>query len=234
MKAYLVLLAAIAFAVSPLLSPEFGGFDPDRYPIPQNDPPVQPAGWAFAIWGLIYAALVIHAGYGVAKRKTDTNWDRGRIALFISLAIGSIWLPIALLSPIWATVLIWVMLISVLVSLYQTTSATPTWAAHWPVALYAGWLSAASFVSIGLLLAGYGFTSEIVAAILALILATAFAIFNALRLNQWCYSAAVAWGFFGITIANLDAQLFVAVPAGIATIIMIVLSIRSFRFPARS
>jgi hypothetical protein len=102
------------------------------------------------------------------------------------------------------------------------------------VALYAGWLSAASFVSIGLLLAGYGFVSEIAAAILSLILATAFALFNALRLNQWCYSAAVAWGFFGITLANMDTELLVAVPAAIATIIMIVLSIRSFRVSAAS
>lgn len=234
MKAFLVLLAALAFAVAPLLSPEFGGFDPDRYPIPQNDPPVQPAGWAFAIWGLIYAALVLHAFYGVARHRHDESWNRGRIALFISLAIGSIWLPIALLSPIWATLLIWVMLISVLVSLYQTPSAGPSWVANWPVALYAGWLSAASFVSIGLLLAGYGFVSEIAAAILSLILATAFALFNALRLNQWCYSAAVAWGFFGITIANLNTELLVAVPAAIATIIMIVLSIRSFRVSAAS
>lgn len=234
MKAYLVLVAAIAFAVSPLLSPEFGGFDPDRYPIPQYDPPVQPAGWAFAIWGVIYTALVIHAIYGVARHRHDEMWDRGRIALIISLAIGSIWLPIALLSPLWATVLIWVMLISALVSLYQTQSATPNWAAIWPVALYAGWLSAASFVSIGLLLAGYGFTSEFTAAILALILATTFACLNAFSLKQWCYSAAVAWGFLGITIANLDTQLLVAVPAGVATLIMFVFSIRSFRVPAGS
>jgi len=50
MKAILVLIAALAFAITPFLSPEFGGFDPNLYPMPQDDPPVQPAGWAFSIW----------------------------------------------------------------------------------------------------------------------------------------------------------------------------------------
>ncbi len=232
MKAYLVLLAAIAFAISPFLSPEFGGFDPERYPIPQYDPPVQPAGWAFAIWGLIYVALIIHAVLGVFRHKDDADWDRGRIALFISLAVGSIWLPVALLSPIWATILIWVMLISVLVSLYQTQSAHPAWAANWPVALYAGWLSAASFVSIGLLLAGYGITSEVVAAIIALALATSFALYHGYRLGHWSYSAAVAWGFIGIVFANLETNTLVSVLSGIAAILMLAAIAYRVRTPA--
>ena len=53
----LVLLAALAFALSPLLSSGFNGFAPDQFPIPQDNPPVQPAGYAFAIWGLIYLWL---------------------------------------------------------------------------------------------------------------------------------------------------------------------------------
>ena len=43
--ALLVLLAAVGFAVSPLLFPGFAGYDPDRFPIPQPDPPIQPAGF---------------------------------------------------------------------------------------------------------------------------------------------------------------------------------------------
>lgn len=221
MKAYLVLIAAVAFAIAPFLSPEFGGFDPERYPIPQNNPPVQPAGWAFAIWGLIYLALIVHAGIGVFRHKDDAIWDRGRIALFISLAVGSIWLPVALISPVWATIMIWVMLISVLVSLYQTQSAKPAWSATWPVALYAGWLSAASFVSIGLLLAGYGVTSEVTAAIIALVLAVAFALYHFHRLGHWSYGAAVAWGLMGIAFANLGTNTLVAVLSGIAVIVML-------------
>lgn len=226
MKAVLVLIAAIAFAVSPFLSPEFGGFDPERYPIPQRNSAVQPAGWAFSIWGIIYLWLIAHAAFGVFKYKTDAAWDRGRIALLISLAVGAIWLPVALMSPIWATILIWVMLITALMSLFQSEGATPSWIGRWPVALYAGWLSAASFVSIGLLLGGYGLMGEISAAIVALVLATGFAAYNAYRLTSWPYGAAVAWGFIGIAVSNIGSSLTVAISATIAAILIFGLSVR--------
>lgn len=204
MKPILILAAAIAFALSPFLLPEFGGFDPKLYPVPQDNPAVQPAGWSFAIWGIIYLSLICHGTFGLIKRKTDKMWDQGRISLFLSLVIGAIWLPVAFVSPIWATILIWAMLITVLISLYQTRNATPEWAAAWPVALYAGWLTAASFVSIGLILAGYGFVGEVPAAIIALVLATPFAVIHIYKLKHWTYGAAVSWGLIAIAVNNWD------------------------------
>ncbi len=221
MRAILVLIVAIAFAIAPFLSPEFGGFDPDKYPIPQRNPAVQPAGWAFSIWGPIYLWLIAHAVLGAFKFRQDAAWDKGRIALALSLAVGAIWLPVALLSPIWATLLIWIMLIAGLIALYQLDSATPAWIARWPIALYAGWLSAASFVSIGLLLAGYGVVGEIAAAVIALLLATGFAGFNAYRLKSWPYAIAVAWGFFGIAMANIGSAILLAIAAMVAAIIVL-------------
>ncbi|MEO9599983.1 hypothetical protein [Parasphingorhabdus sp.] len=224
MKSILILITTIAFAIVPFLSPEFGGFDPERFPIPQRNAAVQPAGWAFSIWGLIYLWLIAHAAFGVLKYQDDSEWDKGRIALFISLAVGTIWLPVALLSPIWATILIWIMLIAALVSLYQSEQATPSWIARWPVALYAGWLSAASFVSIGLLLAGYGFVAEIPAAVIALALATVFAGYNGYRLKSLPYGAAVTWGFFAIGISNMGTSTLLTVAAMAAAIFVFGLS----------
>lgn len=224
MKAILVLITAIAFAVAPFLSPEFGGIDPDRYPIPQDNPPVQPVGWAFSIWGPIYLWLVAHALFGAFKYRQDLQWEAGRMALALSLVIGAIWLPVALVSPIWATILIWAMLIAALIALYQLQKASPAWIARWPVALYAGWLSAASFVSIGLLLAGFGFTGEIAAAVIALALATGFAGLNAYRLGSWPYAIALCWGFAGIAVANMASATALAGAAVVATIIIFTLT----------
>ena len=229
MKSILVLIAAVAFALSPFLLPEFGGFDPDLYPVPQDNPAVQPAGWAFAIWGIIYLGLIFHGVYGLSKRKTDVAWDQGRATLFISLAIGAIWLPVAFVSPIWATILIWVMLITALMSLYQTQNASPKWAAAWPVALYAGWLTAASFVSIGLILAGYGFTKEVPAAITALVLATPFAVINIYKLRHWTYGAAVSWGLIAISVNNWDSNsmlTWLSVAAAVVVIATTILQIK--------
>lgn len=224
MKAIFVMIATITFAIVPFLSPDFGGFDPERFPIPQRNAAVQPAGWAFSIWGLIYLWLIAHAAVGAFKFREDAGWDRGRIALFISLSVGAAWLPVALLSPIWATVLIWIMLIAALMAAYQSDRAAPPWIAQWPVALYAGWLSAASFVSIGLLLAGYGFAGEITAAVIALVLATGFAGYNAYRLRSLAYGAAAAWGFFAIGMSNIGSSMPLAVAAMAAAIVVLGLS----------
>ncbi|MEH6702012.1 hypothetical protein [Parasphingorhabdus sp.] len=221
MKAILLLVIAVAFAVAPFLSPEFGGIDPDRYPVPQLNPPVQPVGWAFSIWGPIYLWLVAHAAFGAFKYRQDPEWEKGRVALALSLAVGTIWLPVALVSPIWATILIWIMLVSALIALYRSDNAAPSWIARWPVALYAGWLSAASFVSIGLLIAGYGFASEFAAAVIALALATAFAGYNAHRLKSWPYAIAVSWGFMGIAVANMGSAIILTIAAAVAAVIVI-------------
>ena len=51
LKAVLVLVATIAFVLSPFLAQPFTGFDPAQMPIPVERPPIQPAGYAFSIWG---------------------------------------------------------------------------------------------------------------------------------------------------------------------------------------
>lgn len=126
-----VLILALAFAASPLWVPGFGGFDADQFPIPQVDPPVQPEGYAFAIWGVIYLWLIAGAAFGALRRWAAPDWVEMRIPLAISLAVGSIWLPVAVRSPVWATVLIWVMLISALIALWRSPRLDP-WAAAWP------------------------------------------------------------------------------------------------------
>ena len=155
MKAILTLTAAIAFASSPLWTSGFGGFSPDSYPNPQNDPPVQPAGYAFSIWGVIYLWLIVSAGFGLVARADDAGWDRVRWPLIVSLVVGTPWISVAQMSPVLATIMIWVMLIAALAAMIRAPKAD-RWLLSAPLGLYAGWLTAASFVALGLLGAGYG------------------------------------------------------------------------------
>jgi len=73
---------------------------------------------------------------GLTQHRHDEAWERGRVALIVSLTVGATWLTIALLSPRWATVLIWVMLVCCW--LFQMKGARPAWQSQWPVPLYAG------------------------------------------------------------------------------------------------
>ncbi|MEM9715473.1 MAG: hypothetical protein AAF826_03040 [Pseudomonadota bacterium] len=229
LKPALVLILAIAFAVSPFLSDSFNGFDPNQFPNPQINPPVQPIGWAFAIWGVIYLGLILHAGFGLFAHRDDPVWNMGRWPLILSLGVGAIWIPVANISPIWASVLIWLMLIAVLWSLHRAHTATPSWVASWPVGLCAGWLSAACFVSIGLLLGGYGLMAEGPAAILCLVLATGFALFWQIRLRLWTYGAAVVWAFAGIAFANAETSLVIAVLSAGAALVVAIAAVSTSR-----
>lgn len=221
LKAVLVLTAAIAFAVSPFLVSGFDGFDPSDFPIPQEAPAVQPAGYAFAIWGVIYVWLIVHAFWGLVARSDDPDWDQPRWPLFGSLALGASWLAVANASPPAATVQIWAMLILAIAALARVPERRERALLAMPVGLYAGWLTAASWVSVGLMLGGFGLTGETAAAIAALAGATATAALVLLRLGGGpLYGAAVAWGLLAIAVANLPERplpaLLAAVAAGLA------------------
>ncbi|MET4103204.1 hypothetical protein ABIE58_002643 [Roseovarius sp. MBR-78] len=202
--AILTFVAALAFAASPFLSEGFKGFSPDQFPVPQDNPPVQPAGYAFAIWGLIYLWLIAGTGFGLFARADAAGWRAGRGPLLLSLTVGSGWIAVAQLSVIAATVLIWIMLVAALVAVLRAGSGD-RWLQVEPVGAYAGWLTAAASVSVGLVLAGYGVTSETVAAYagLALALMIAAAMVRA-RPDSLAYPAAVIWALIGVIVANLD------------------------------
>ena len=198
-----VLLAAIAFAASPLLTSGFNGFTPAQFPIPQDRPPVQPAGIAFSIWSVIYAWLIAGAAYGLWKAADDPDWHAMRPWLFASLALGSLWLPVAQRAPVPATVLIVVMLVTAIAALLQAGSHKPLWQTR-PVGLYAGWLTAATGVSFGLLLAGYGWLNQTPAAVVALVLVllTGLAV-QAMRPRDWAYPAALIWALAWVAVVNV-------------------------------
>ncbi|MEM6758228.1 MAG: hypothetical protein AAF601_01990 [Pseudomonadota bacterium] len=215
-----VLILALAFAASPLIVPDFGGFDPQAFPIPQNDPPVQPAGYAFAIWGVIFLWLVVGAGYALVTRRADPAWRPMRGPLALSLAVGAVWLPVATISPIWATILIWAMLLPALAALFRAPREM-AWAAAWPVGLYAGWLSAASCVAIGLILGGYGFLSMPAAAYVMLAVAIALAFAVQWRLGRApTYGAAAIWALLAVGVQNDFAHVGLAAVAGAALLLI--------------
>jgi hypothetical protein len=233
----LLFVAAVAFALGPFTTPGFGGFDPNLYPNPQTDPPVQPAGYAFAIWGPIYLWLVISTGFGLFKRHDDPDWNRHRLPLLISLVIGAAWLPVAMVSPIWATILIFAMLFTAAIALARAP-ARDRWLGKAPIAFYAGWLTAASYASLGLTGAGFEIAyGEVTWAYIAIVLAFATAlVVHGMRRDEPIYFLSTVWALVAIAVKNWGDVQTVAwlalAGAGLLAIIMVAEFIR-FR-PART
>jgi hypothetical protein len=220
-RAALLLLLTAAFALSPLLVPGFGGFEPEQFPVPQPDPPVQPAGYAFSIWGAIYLWLLASAGWGLAMRRGDAGWDAVRLPLMASVAVGAIWLPVALRSPLGATALIWAMLAGAAWALLRTP-ARDRWLLREAVGLYAGWLTAASAVSVGLIAAGWGVPPFAAAgwAVAALSLGLIVALAMIRRVPSLAYGAAVVWALLAVTVRNGadGVGLFALAAAGVVAV----------------
>lgn len=222
----LTLLATAAFLVSPFLADPFTGFDADRFPVPQVDPPVQPAGYAFSIWGLIYAWLAVLAVVGVSLRRTDRAWQPVHLPLILSLGPGAFWLWIAGFAPVAASILIFWML-GCAIWAFLRTPTQDRWLLRVPVALYAGWLTAAAHVSLGVAIGGYGLASAEIAAVIGVGGATLVALL-VLRARPDApeYGAAVIWALIAVVVANIPGSLLVQAPTVAALALVCALTLR--------
>lgn len=202
LRAWATLGFTISFVLSPLATAPFTGFRADQLPLAQIDPPVQPAGYAFAIWGLIYGWLLVSAIYGLWRRRATPAWDAVRAPLAISLALGTPWLALANASAVGSTLLIIAMAAFAIAALLRAPRADRWWLRA-PVGIYAGWLTAASCVALAVVAAGHGIWLgpqgwAVIGISAALVIASAV---------QWrtgapSYGLTIIWALTGIIVAN--------------------------------
>ena len=227
---HLTLLFAVLFALSPLASGGFNGFTPDQFPVVQHRWPVQPAGWAFSIWGLIYLWLIAHAGFGLFARRDKVQFTGPGLPLLAAVALGTLWLAIAGSFPILATVTILIMAALALTAFLIADPAQDRWLLSAPLAIFAGWLTAAAAVSTGVILAGYGLLSDTGAALtmLALVLAIALAVQSKCP-RMPVYGATVVWAIIGIVVVNWGQNPTVAYSALAGAAIMATATLWHFK-----
>jgi hypothetical protein len=231
--AVILLLATIAFGIAPFITTPFSGYDPNMFPVKIERPSIQPAGYAFSIWSVIYLWLIAHAVYGLWKRADDRSWAAVRLPLTVAVGIGSVWLAIAGASAVWGTVTIWMMAIAAIAAFLRADTEVDRWMLSGPSAIFAGWLSAAAAVSTGVLIAGYGWLSDTqsAAAMLALVLVIAVTV-QMRRPQMPVYGLTVIWALIGVVVANWSANLTVAVLAGSGMVVMLLTLLASRRASA--
>ncbi len=209
-----LLLAIIAMVLAPALTPSFTGYDPGTFPVRIDRPAIQPAGYAFSIWGLIYLWLLIHAGFGLFKRRDDPAFLRPALPLLVSGLLGSVWLAIAGSAPLLATVTILIMGGLALIAYLRADQIQDRWLLAAPLAIYAGWLTAACAVSVGVVLAGYGILSNTASALVMLTVVILVSLtVQTKRPHMPVYGATVVWAAIGVVVANMADNQTVAYAA---------------------
>lgn len=204
----LTLIVALTFAGSPFLSDGFRGFTPSQFPVVADRWPVQPVGWAFSIWGAIYLWLIVGAGYGLVRAWRNPDWQEMRLALILSLTVGSFWITVANLQPVLATVMLIFMAATAIAAFLRAPTGkggAGLWAAG-PVGLYAGWVTAACGVAIAITLGGQGVLTGAQAAYLSLtgvILAALIIVWRRPEVPSYAFGA--GWALFGVIVSNARA-----------------------------
>ena len=215
-RALLLLLVTVAFGLAPFVTPPFRGYDPALFPVRIDRPSIQPAGYAFGIWSVIYLWLITHAVTSLWKRAENPAWDRTRLPLILAIALGSAWLSIAPVAPITATVTILVMAAAAIAAFLRADTETDRWLLSAPTAILAGWLSAAAAVSTGVVIAGYGLLSDTASAIAMIAATLMLAIWVQRRKPQMpVYGLTVIWALAGIVMANAGLNPTIAILAGL-------------------
>ena len=201
-----------------------------------SDATLRVAGYAFAIWGIIYLGLLIYAVRQALPGTPDSPL-RARLGWPSALALTGIgvWIVAAAYDWEWATIgLIFGSLLVLLIPLLADASAiralpvrdSERWMTVWPLAMLAGWLSIASPVNLITVATGNGWLPEAVSpttlAIGAIGVVALLAVFVTARLRSLAFSIPVAWGLGGVFVAEQTRNpLLAQVAAGAAVAVLV-------------
>ena len=142
------------------------------------------------------------------------------LALAAAMICGIFWVAFAENNPVIATVTILIMLACVL-SAVLMAARRDRWLLMMPIAIFAGWVTAAAGAASGVTIAGLGWLSDTAAAIVCILTVLVIASAVQLRLGRVPeYSAAVAWALAGIIVANVGINTVVAGLAMMGIIVM--------------
>lgn len=201
-----------------------------------GDQTLRVAGYAFSIWGLIYAWLIAYGIWQVLPRTGESDllsrmgWPSAAALFGIGLwvvASAADWEAATIvLIALSALALIAPMLMSTQLIRRAPTRDSDRWLIAWPLGLLAGWLTIATAVNILTVLTGNDALppglSPTMWAIVAVAIVVAVALLVTWRLRLLAYPLPVAWGLLGVFVAELDRNALLAFTALTAAVVVLI------------
>ncbi|MCK9451053.1 MAG: hypothetical protein M0Q90_05130 [Bacteroidales bacterium] len=177
-----------------------------------------PAGYAFAIWGIIYLGLLVLGIYMVVRafksEGNNTFIAKAAPTLIMAHLGNAIWLWFWLNEATGISVIVMGFILSMLILTVlrlnmQRWDAPLKFIAFvwWPIDLYFGWISVATIANISAYLGKLNWTggiSEINWTIIMIFIATLLALFMIFARNMREYAAVFIWAFIAIAVRHAD------------------------------
>lgn len=205
---------------------------------------VTPAGYTFAIWGVIYGLLGLFVIYQALPGQR-TKPFRAKISwLFVvSSILNIIWLFAWQFEALVASVVVMVLLLISLITIYLRLDIgrrKAGWgeiiAVHLPFSVYLGWITIATIANIAATLVslnwnGLGLGPE-TWAVLIILIATVIASLVAFTRRDIAYELVIVWAFLGIAANQGSYPVVVTILYVCSAIVLVVLilSIYLYRF----
>lgn len=166
MTRLLVLLAAIAMPLVAWLT-NTGTFGPDNGTMSDRYPTLLvAAGYAFAIWGLIFLLDLAYAAWQLTgNRKTDDTLSRVAPWAAAGFLLTTVWMPLFAMSQFWLCLLMifgaaFCLIRCAMILSHDRTPQEGQWMWAWlPLSLHAGWLSLAAFLNLAQVIVAYKLAS---------------------------------------------------------------------------
>jgi benzodiazapine receptor len=200
-----------------------------------NTSPVTPAGYAFAIWGLIYLACLALAVYQLLPAQLSRTVHRRTgwwiLAAFVA---STVWVPVFGSRTIWLSQLVILLLVACLaVVTVRLTRLGPAagpaerWLLRLPVTLYLGWATLATFAGFGTTLRSLGMPERAgwVTALSVALVVLAAAIGTALVSRETAvagFAFTSCWALAAIAVATYETPVRVVALLALASVLVAV------------
>jgi hypothetical protein len=171
-----------------------------------------PAGYVFAIWGLIYLGLIAYAVYQALPSQRENPRLRSTAGAFIfSSVMNCAWIFLWHYELFGLTLLAMASLLVSLILIYvrlgigrSSVSNGEKWAVRLPFSIYLGWITVATIANVTDVLdyvkwGGWGIAPQVWAVIM-LAVAVIIAALMAFTRRDAGYLAVLVWAFIGIAV----------------------------------
>ena len=177
-----------------------------------------PAGYAFAIWGVIFTGLLVQAIFLVVRslkpEKDQTPITQLGLGIFLANMFNISWLYAWLNEYTGLSVIIIILILITLFAVVVRTNMERYDAPlkiivfiWWPVCLYSGWIAVATIANISAMLAKIGWTGGLPETTWAIIMITAATLLGVLMIfkrNMREFAMVVVWALIAIAVRHWE------------------------------
>ena len=211
--AFIITLAINSLANTTVFNGRTTGQVSDLYPTL-----VTPAGYVFAIWGIIYVLLLAFVIYQALPSQKDKLFQKQIGLIFIlSSLFNCVWLFLWQYDFITESVVVMFALLASLIAIYlrlnigkAKVSLKEKLLVHLPFSVYLGWITIAAIANVASALVsanwgGFGLSPE-TWAVTVLIIALVITLAVIVKRRDIAYSLVIVWALGGIAVKQNTSQ----------------------------